>query len=58
MMLELFPRKPIAELLGEVNRKEPKQEHLEFSAAAVTPYSSAEQILVWDSLRDTVMFLM
>lgn len=52
-MLELFPRKPIAELLGEVNRKEPKKEYLEVAAAAVTPYFSAEQIVVWASLRDT-----
>lgn len=58
MLLELFPRKPIAELLGEVNRKEAKKEYLEVSAAAVTPYFSAEQIVVWDTLRDTVMFFM
>lgn len=41
MMLELFPRKPIAELLVDVNRKESKKEYLDVPAAAVTPYFSA-----------------
>lgn len=41
MMLELFPRKPIAELLDDVNRKESKKEYLDVPAAAVTPYFSA-----------------
>lgn len=42
MMLELFPRKPITELLVDVNRKEAKKkEYLDVPAAAVTPYFSA-----------------